>query len=110
MATTISSRPMAIEMGTTLENALTWPATYAAAKTSRICSVAYAVEERASEAKIASAVFLVSRSCAKRAVLIGLPTSRRLKEAIFCLRNSPFGYQSVKNATDWRGLAQLWLR
>src|SRR5438046_10723111 len=89
MATTISSRPMAIEMGTTLENALTWPATYAAARTSRICSVAYAVEESASEAKIASAVFLVSRSCAKRGVLIGIPTSRRFKEAIFLRQHEP---------------------
>src|SRR5436190_23607542 len=86
MATTISSRPMAIEMGTTLENALTWPATYAAARTNRICSVAYAVEDSASDAKIASAVFLVSRSCVKRSVLIGLPTSKRFNEAIFWLR------------------------
>ena len=35
--------------------------------------MAYAVDESASEAKIAKAVFLVSLSCAKRAVLIGLP-------------------------------------
>ena len=74
---------IAIEIGTTRLKELVWPAIYAAAKTNKICSVAYAVEDSASEAKIASAVFFVSRSCAKRAVLIGLPTSRRFNEAIF---------------------------
>src|SRR5438132_7498508 len=74
---------IAIEIGTTRLKELVWPAIYAAAKTNKICSVAYAVDDSASEAKIARAVFLVSRSCAKRAVLIGLPTSRRFNEAIF---------------------------
>ena len=84
---TITSRPqIASEIGTTRLNAFVCPARYAAARTSRICSVAYAVDDRASEAKIARAVFLVSRSCAKRAVLIGLPTRRRFNEAIFYRR------------------------
>src|SRR5947208_8600941 len=74
---------IAIEMGITRLKASVWPATYAAASTRRICSVAYAVDDSASEAKIARAVFLVSRACAKRAVLIGLPTSRSFNEAIF---------------------------
>src|SRR5712691_5329921 len=78
---------MPIEIGMTRENASAWlmGATYAAASTRRISSVAYAVEDSASDAKIASAVFLVSRSCVKRSVLIGLPTSKRFKEAIFSL-------------------------
>src|SRR5260370_30018575 len=79
---------MPIEIGMTRENASAWlmGATYAAASTRRISSVAYAVEESASDEKTASAVFFVSRSCVKRAVLIGLPTSRRFNEAIFSLR------------------------
>src|SRR5712691_291289 len=79
---------MPIEIGMTRENASAWlmGATYAAARTRRISSVAYAVEESASDEKTASAVFLVSRSCVKRSVLIGLPTSRRFNEAIFSLR------------------------
>src|SRR2546430_16196036 len=89
MVTLTSRTQIAIEIGTTLPNALLWPTRYAAASTRSICSVAYAVEESASEAKIASAVFLVSRSCAKRAVLIGLPTSRRFKEAIFLRPQEP---------------------
>src|SRR5437588_5469383 len=83
MVTITSRTEIAIEIGTTLPNASLWPTRYAAANTSSICSVAYAVDDSASEAKIARAVFLVSRSCAKRAVLIGLPTSRRFNEAIF---------------------------
>src|SRR5260221_5002299 len=86
-------------MGTTRLKASAWPATYAAARTSRICSVAYAVEDRASEAKIARAVFLVSRSCAKRAVLIGLPTSRRFNEAIFHRNNKSVAGARRENAT-----------
>src|SRR6266851_3317724 len=79
---------MPIEIGMTRENASAWlmGATYAAASTRRISSVAYAVEESASDEKTARAVFFVSRSCVKRAVLIGLPTSRRFNEAIFSLR------------------------
>src|SRR5882724_6165275 len=83
MVTITSSRQIAIEIGTTLPNGSPWPTKYAAASTSRICSVAYAVDDSASEAKIARAVFLVSRSCAKRAVLIRLPTNTRFNEAIF---------------------------
>src|SRR6266849_1348277 len=75
---------MPIEIGMTRENASAWlmGATYAAASTRRISSVAYAVEESASDEKTASAVFLVIRSCVKRSVLIGLPTSKRFNEAI----------------------------
>src|SRR6266850_2765479 len=86
MVTITSRMQIAIEIGTTLPNASLWPARYAAASTRSICSVAYAVEDSASDAKIARAVFLVSRSCAKRAVLIGLPSSKRFNEAIFSLR------------------------
>ena len=82
MVTITSSRQIAIEIGTTLPNGSPWPTKYAAASTRSICSVAYAVEDSASDAKIARAVFLVSRSCAKRAVLIGLPSSKRFREAI----------------------------
>src|SRR5215831_14786953 len=73
---------------------------YAAARTSRISSVAYAVEESASEEKTASAVFFVNRSCAKRAVLIGLPSSRRFRDAIvYALSRT--AQSRAKNATAW---------
>ena len=56
------------------------------ARTSRISSVAYAVDESASEEKTASAVFLVSLSCDACSVLNALPTSNRLiAVAIFYL-------------------------
>src|SRR5712691_11899196 len=85
---------MPIEIGMTRENASAWlmGATYAAASTRRISSVAYAVEESASDEKTAKAVFLVSRSCVKRSVLIGLPTSKRFNEAIFSLRQQAHAY------------------
>src|SRR5712692_12042771 len=85
---------MPIEIGMTRENASAWlmGATYAAASTRRISSVAYAVEESASDEKTASAVFLVSRSCVKRSVLIGLPTSKRFNEAIFSSRQQAFDH------------------
>src|ERR1700716_2699372 len=102
MATITSRIAIAIEIGITRLNASVCPATYAAANTSRICSVAYAVDDSASEAKIARAVFLVSRSCAKRAVLIGLPTNRRFNEAIFYRGSQlPPLNGGAKNATAW---------
>lgn len=61
--------------------------------------MAYAVEESASDEKTASAVFLVNRSCAKRAVLIGLPTSRRFNEAIFHQGSKLILNGGAKNAT-----------
>src|SRR2546426_1984210 len=102
---------IAIEMGITRLKASVWPATYAAASTRRICSVAYAVEDRASEAKIARAVFLVSRSCAKRAVRIGLPTSRRFNEAIFYRGSKLLSYGGAKKCHSVRSVKRrLWLK
>src|SRR5438045_9764407 len=101
------SRAIAIDIGTTRLNASACPATYAAARTSRIRSVAYAVDESASDAKIASAVFFVSRSCVKRAVLIGLPTSRRFREAIVYLSSGPL-LAALKMPQRGSRKGQLW--
>src|SRR5229473_5938041 len=92
---------MPIEIGMTRENASAWlmGATYAAASTRRISSVAYAVEESASDEKTASAVFLVIRSCVKRSVLIGLPTSKRFNEAILVAAARSRPTRAQKDAT-----------
>ena len=44
---------------------------------------------------------MVSRSCAKRAVLIGLPTSRRFNEAIFFAAPNFLFKGGAKNATAY---------
>src|SRR5712691_6707778 len=75
VATTISSPAMASATGIARDTA---PAP-ASTRTRRISSVAYAVEESASEAKTASAVFLERRSWRARESGIGRPTTRRLK-------------------------------
>ena len=51
-------------------------------RTRRISSVAYAVDERASEAKTASATFLESRSWRARESGIGAPTTKRFKRLV----------------------------
>jgi hypothetical protein len=62
IATMIRTKTIAIVIGTTYVNALGWPKAKATANTSRISSVAYAVDDNASEAKTARPVFFVSRS------------------------------------------------
>src|SRR5262245_46754947 len=66
---------MAAETGTTL---VTAPAP-STARTTRICSVAYATDEIASEERTASAVVLLRRSCSILSVASGRPTSSRLR-------------------------------
>ena len=51
----------------------------ASTSTSRISSVAYAVDEMASDEKTASATFFESRSCCSSAVAMGRPSIARLK-------------------------------
>ncbi len=53
-------------------------ATPAVTKASKISSVAYAVDDMASEEKTGRAYFLGRRSCISSAVAIGLPTRPRL--------------------------------
>src|SRR5215471_16998344 len=65
----------------------------ASTSTSKISSVAYATEDRASEEKTASAIVLVSRSCRAWASDIGAPTSHRFTRLVFmpgrgCWRSS----------------------
>jgi len=85
---------MPMEMGTTYEN--DWPcvATAATASTSKISSVAYAVEESASEEKTASAVFFDNRSCIACSVLFGLPTRKRLSDVTISAACEPVGLTS----------------
>ena len=64
---------IATVIGTTSENAAT---PTAGMSTRRISSVAYADEERLSDAKTASAVGLPSRSCSSWSVSSGGPSSR----------------------------------
>ena len=61
---------IATVMGTTRENAAT---PTAGTRTRRISSVAYAVDEMASDESTASAVFLESRSCSRRSLARGRP-------------------------------------
>ena len=58
----------------------------ASTTTSRISSVAYAVDDSASEAKTASAVGLERRSCRDCAVGRGVPTNSRFS---WCRRTGP---------------------
>jgi hypothetical protein len=67
---------MAIVMGITRENAMA-PAT--GSSTWRISSVAYADDDRLSEAKTASAVGLPRRWCSSSSLCSGAPRSRRLR-------------------------------
>src|SRR5919204_5514144 len=66
---------MTAEIGTTYPSAAV-PST---ASTSRICSVAYATDEIASDESTASAVFLFRRSCSSRSEASGRPTRTRLR-------------------------------
>jgi hypothetical protein len=72
-----SSTAIATETGITYVNEAPEVAVAATASTSRISSVAYAVEESASEEKTARAVFFVRRSCDASSVLSALPTNSR---------------------------------
>ena len=66
----------AIVMGITSINAM-MPT--AGTRIRRISSVAYATEDMLSEENTASAVGLPSRSCSRRAVAMGLPSSSLLR-------------------------------
>src|SRR5689334_14293251 len=69
----------AIVLGTTIASAAT---PTAGISTRRISSVAYADDERLSDANTASAVGLPSRSCASRSVASGRPSNAFLKRYI----------------------------
>src|SRR5262245_4964174 len=78
-ATTVSSPAIAREIGS-----VRWRAAVpASTSTSRISSVAYATEDRASDEKTASAIVLVRRSCRAWASDIGAPTSHRFSRVVF---------------------------
>src|SRR3954453_12280387 len=63
------------------------PAATATARTSNISSVAYAVEDNASDENTARATFFVSRSSIACSVLSALPTSTRLIRAKKLIRD-----------------------
>ena len=73
------TRPIAMPMGTEKESA----PTPASRSTRRISSVAYATEERLSEAKTARPVTLSRRSWRACAVAMGRPTNSCLRRLIF---------------------------
>ena len=72
---TASTASIATVMGTTSENAAI---PTAGTRTRRISSVAYAEDDRLSDAKTASAVGLPSRSSSSCSLCNGAPSSRRL--------------------------------
>src|SRR5215471_20302751 len=72
------------EIGTTYRKAYDCPNATATASTSRISSVAYAVEESASEEKTANAVFLLSLSWEACSEVSALPIKKRLIADTIC--------------------------
>ena len=72
---------MPIETGITYRNESACPAATATASTSNISSVAYAVDDKASDENTANATFFVRRSCTACSVRSALPTSKRLNRA-----------------------------